>query len=163
VAVLEPGALFPSVSLLDGNGERAGLPKGEALYVFFKTTCPTCELTWPFLDRIRELGGASFPVVAVSQDDRYETVEFNDRLGVRIETLYDPKPWKASDGVGLESVPTLFLVDDAGRIRDTVVGFQRSKLEELGDRAARRAGREGSHEPVVVARPGEKLPELKPG
>jgi len=163
VAVLEPGALFPSVSLLDGNGERAGLPKGETLYAFFKTTCPTCELTWPFLDRIRELGNGTLSVLAVSQDDRGATEAFNERLGVRTETVYDPEPWRASDAVGLESVPTLFLVDDTGRIRETVVGFQRRKLDELGDRAARRAGREGSHEPVVLARPGEKVPELRPG
>jgi len=161
VAVLEPGALFPSVSLNDENGERAGLPKGEALYGFFKTTCPTSELAWPFLERIRRLGDGALPVVAVSQDGPEDTAAFNERLGVRIPTLYDREPWNASEALGLETVPSFFLVDENGRILETVVGFQRRKMEELGRRAAQRAGRTGSHDPVV--RPGETAPELKPG
>lgn len=163
MAALEPGALFPSVSLVDENGERAGLSgaKGEALYGFFKTTCPTSELAWPFLERIRRLGDGALPVVAVSQDPPAETAEFNLRLGVRIPTLFDPEPWRASEALGLDNVPTFFLVDEGGRIVDTVVGFQRRKLEELGARAAKRAGREGPE--TAVFRPGESVPALKPG
>jgi peroxiredoxin len=163
VAALEPGSFFPSVSLYDENGERADAPrpKGEALYGFFKTTCPTSELAWPYFERIRRLADGALPVVAISQDAPAETAEFNRRLGVRIPTLFDPEPWKASEALGLESVPTFFLVDESGRIADTVVGFQRRKLAELGARAAERAGRDDPE--AVVFHPGDYAPELKPG
>ena len=165
MAALEPGALFPSVSLFDENGERADIPepKGEALYGFFKTTCPTSELAWPYLERIRRLGDGALPVVAVSQDGPAETAEFNLRLGVRIPTLFDHEPWRASEALGLESVPTFFLVDDDGRIVDTVVGFQRRKLAEIGARAAERAGRLEKTGDAAVFRPGDYAPELRPG
>ena len=53
--VLEPGISFPPVALLDAEGRPAPRPKGETVYAFFKTTCPTCDLTWPFLERVRAL------------------------------------------------------------------------------------------------------------
>jgi peroxiredoxin len=163
VAALEPGNLFPSVTLFDENGERADIPepKGEALYGFFKTTCPTSELAWPYFERIRRLADGALPVVAVSQDGPVETAEFNRRLGVRVPTLFDPEPWNASEALGLDNVPTFFLVDEEGRIVDTVVGFQRRKLAELGARAAERAGRE--EDDAAVFRAGDHAPELKPG
>ena len=93
----------------------------------------------------------------MSQDDRPETAAFNRRLGVQLETLYDPPPWKASSALGLTNVPTLFLVGANGRIRETVVGFVRPRLEELARRAAKVSGRPaarlfriGAHIPLIV-------------
>lgn len=162
MAALEPGALFPHVSLEDASGAPAPNPKGETLYGFFKTTCPTCELAWPYLDRIRGIArGGPLRVLAVSQDSPDETAAFNDRLGVGVETLYDRKPWRASEDLGLENVPTFFLVGGDGRIRDTFVGFQRQKMEQLGARAAKSAGRE-AWEAAVFA-PEDDVPAMRPG
>ncbi len=136
------------------------VPAGPTLYAFFKTTCPTCVLTWPYLERVRALSvGGALRVIAVSQDDPAVTRAFNDRLGSHVDTVYDPRPWRASDAVGLTNVPTLFLVGDDGRIRDTVVGFQKKKLEELGRIAAEGTGQEGT----PVFRPEDGVPEFKPG
>lgn len=164
VAALEPGVFFPPIALFDSEteGKRAPfpIPKGRTLYAFFKTSCPTCVLTWPYLERVRALAeGGPLRVVAVSQDEPGATRDFNSRLGSRIETVYDPQPWKASAAVGLTNVPTLFLVDEEGRIRDTVVGFQKKKIEELGRLAAEGTGREGT----AVFRPEDGVPDLKPG
>jgi len=156
------------MSLVEASGAPARISvgetgeTGETLYGFFKTTCPTSELAWPYLERIRGIAeGGPFRVVAVSQDSPAETSAFNDRLGVGVETLYDRDPWRASEALGLENVPTFFLVDGAVRIRDTVVGFQKQKLEELGARAAKGAGRAGSDASVFA--PGERVPALRPG
>jgi peroxiredoxin len=160
VAALQPGTPFPSVALLDANGRPQPPATGEVLYAFFKTTCPTCELAWPFLDRIRAVAeGGSLRVLAVSQDAPDATLEFNERLSVAVPTLYDPKPWTASEALGLTNVPTLFHVDGSGRIRDTVVGFQKEKMEELGALAAQRAGRAAQ----TLFRSEETVPALRPG
>ena len=160
--VLEPGISFPPVALLDAEGRPAPQRKGETVYAFFKTTCPTCDLTWPFLERVRALAeGGALRIVAVSQDSPEETAAFNLRHGSRIETLYDPEPWKASEALELTNVPTLFRVGQDGRILDTVVGFQKQKLEELGALAAERPGRTGAT--VAVFRPDEKVPAIRPG
>jgi hypothetical protein len=159
LAALEPGTAFPTIELETESGARFIPPDGEALYGFFKTTCPTSELAWPYFDRIRRAASRALSVFAVSQDDRRETAAFNERLGVRLETLYDAPPWKASAALGLTNVPTFFLVGSTGRIRETAVGFQRPKLEALANRAAKLAGRRTSR----IFRIGEHVPLIVPG
>ena len=97
--------------------------------------------------------------LAVSQDDRDETAAFNRRLGVQLETLFDPPPWKASEALGLTNVPTIFLVGANGRIRETVVGFIRPRLEALARRAAKLSGRPGAR----LFRIGDHIPLIVPG
>ncbi len=160
VAALNPGSALPTIALRDGRGNAVALPAGETLYGFFKTTCPTSELAWPYLERIRVISeGGKLSVLAVSQDDAETTERFNERLGVRVRTLYDPSPWRASEALGLESVPTLFLIGAAGTIRESIVGFQRQRMEELASIAAALAGRPSPG----LFRPGENVPSIKPG
>ncbi len=160
VAALDPGMVFPSLDLQNAHGQPAHLQKRVALYAFFKTTCPTCEFAWPYLERIRQTAkGGKLSVLAVSQDDPEATSKFNEKLGVRVETLYDPAPWKASEAVGMKDVPTLFLVRSDGTIEDVLVGFQKRKMEEFARYAAELAGRKYQG----LFRPGEAVPEIKPG
>jgi peroxiredoxin len=160
VVLPSPGDLLPCLELTDAQGRPAGLPSGEAVYAFFKTGCPTCELAWPLLDRVRRAAeGGGLAVVAVSQDDPGETREFIERTQTAIPTLYDPPPWKASDAIGLESVPTFLVVGADGRLRETIVGFQKSWMSALAGRAAKLAGRS----PENLLRPGENVAELRPG
>ncbi|MDQ5858452.1 MAG: TlpA family protein disulfide reductase [Acidobacteriota bacterium] len=159
MTALEPGEAFREIELETEAGDRFVHPGIEALYGFFKTTCPTSELAWPHFDRIRRIGEGGLRTFAVSQDGRAETREFNARLGVGLETLYDPEPWKASAALGLTNVPTFFLVGSHGRIRETVVGFQRQRLEEL----ARRAGKLAGRPPVRLFPIGEHIPLIVPG
>ncbi|HZI67042.1 MAG TPA: hypothetical protein VFF17_10800 [Thermoanaerobaculia bacterium] len=159
MAALEPGEVFPQIVLETESGDRFVPPGTEALYGFFKTTCQTSELAWPHFDRIRRIGEGGLPAFAVSQDGRGQTREFNVRLGVGLETLFDPEPWKASAALGLTNVPTFFLVGSDGRIRETVVGFQRPKLEGL----ARRAGKLAGRPPVRLFPIGEHIPLIVPG
>lgn len=151
--------MFPQLELETESGERFVHPEAETLYGFFKTTCPTSELAWPHFDRIRQLGEGGLAAFAVSQDGRAETARFHRRLGVALETLYDPEPWKASAALGLTNVPAFFLVGPDGRIRETVVGFQREKLEELAGRAGKLAGRRR----VRLFPIGAQIPLIVPG
>lgn len=116
-------------------------------------------MTWPYYDRIREIGSKGLRTFAVSQDDRAETAEFNRRLGVQLETLYDPPPWKASAALGLTNVPTIFFVGGNGRIRETVVGFVRPRLEALARLAAKVSGRPAGR----LFRIGDRIPLIVPG
>jgi peroxiredoxin len=161
VPALGPGSRLPRLDLLDSAGRAAPVAAGEVLYVFFKTTCPTCELAWPFVGRLRKrAGGGPFAIIGVSQDPPAETEAFSASLGTSVPTLYDPPPWNASESLGLESVPTFFLVDSEGRIRERFEGFQKAKLEELAARAAAEGGAAASG-PLFL--PDERVPELRPG
>ncbi|HEY1434979.1 MAG TPA: TlpA disulfide reductase family protein [Thermoanaerobaculia bacterium] len=157
---LEPGAKLPPLALRDERGAAFPLPHAETLYAVFKTTCPTCELTWPYLDRIRRAAeGGGLRVIAVSQDPEGPTRAFGERLGTRLETVYDREPWAASDALGVANVPTLLHVEPDGRIAETIVGFDRARLEALAARAAALAGRP----PAPLFHPHERVPALKAG
>lgn len=160
VTSLSPGSNWPQFLLTDSRGRTAALPAGETLYGFFKTTCPTCELAWPFFERIGELSeGGRLTVVAVSQDEAAETAAWNQRLGLRIPTLFDLDPWRASEALNLENVPTFFRVSADGKLRKAVVGFQRQKMQEFAAEAAKLSGKA----PAQLFRPGENVPAIKAG
>jgi peroxiredoxin len=160
VPVLEPGAKLPALALADERGAPVAPPEGETLYVVFKTTCPTCALTWPYLERIaRASEGGRLRVLGISQDDPQETREFERRVGARVPSAYDPPPYAASDALGVSTVPTFLRVEGDGTISETVTGFDRARLESLARRAADLAGRP----PAPLFGPDEKVPPIKPG
>ncbi|MBC8645870.1 MAG: hypothetical protein H7X85_01805 [Thermoanaerobaculia bacterium] len=146
--------------LREETGHAVDPPEGEKLYVFYKTTCPTTEMTWPHLERIRRLAaGGSLTVVPVSQDDPGETADFHRRTGYSASAFYDPPPWTVSESLGLASVPAFFLVGGDGVVRQTALGFEKEKMESFAARAAELAGRpyQGLFDP------GDGVPAVRPG
>ena len=135
-------------------------PAGEKLYVFYKTTCPTTEMTWPHLERIRRLAaGGALTVVPVSQDDPDETADFHRRTGYAASAFYDPPPWIVSESLGLASVPAFFLVGGDGVVRQTALGFEKDKMESFAALAAELASR--PHQRLFD--PGDGVPAVRPG
>ncbi len=160
MAALDPGTKFPSIALRDAGGAPAAIPSGESLVAVFKTTCPTCELTWPYLERLRAIGdGRGLPILAVSQDDPKKSREFAARLNTRLDTAYDPSPYPASDALGLTNVPTIFRIGADGVVAETIIGFDRERMRALARRSAAHAG-----VPEVEIFPrGDPAPAFKPG
>lgn len=119
------------------------------LLAFFKIACPTCQMTFPFLQRLADRGGPR--IVGVSQDDAEGTAEFNAAFDVRFETVLD-EGFAASNAYGLEYVPTMVLVEPDGRISWKIEAFVKAELEAL-------AARWG----VTLFDAGERVPNYKPG
>jgi peroxiredoxin len=160
VASPDPGIVFPLHELRTEDGRSAPPAPGDALYAFFHTECPTSEMAIPFLERLQSIGeGRGLTVFAVSQDDPADTAAFRRRLGIAIETLYDPRPWKASSALGLASVPTFVSVGRAGRVEKVVLGLQKERLEAYAEQAAVLAGRPSR----PFFRPDENVPAIRPG
>lgn len=153
--MLEVGEKAPSFQLRDLEGQEqssAGiLASGPAIFAFYKTTCPTCQFTFPFLERLRK--HSDVPIYGISQDNRETTLEFNEEFGVTFPTLLDPKPeYQASNGFAITHVPSIFVVEKDGTVSFASDGFSRRDLESLG----RRVG-------VEIFQPGEYVPEWKAG
>jgi peroxiredoxin len=107
---------------------------GPALLAFYKASCPTCQLTLPFLERLRA-GGAR--VFAIAQDKPSTARAFNTEFDLPdMPTLIDPAAdgYPASDAFGLTHVPSMFLVQPDGVITWDSVGFVRIDLEDLSRR-----------------------------
>ncbi|HUS08248.1 MAG TPA: TlpA disulfide reductase family protein [Bryobacteraceae bacterium] len=155
MAVLAAGARAPDFILRDLHGAETSLASllagGQLLLVFFKISCPTCQFSLPFLDRIAD--GGRLNILGISQDEPRSTESFRSSFGVKFPTLTDePRTYPASNAYGISSVPSLFLIGDNGLITWSGDGFSRRDFAELG----RRAG-------VNPFREGERIPEYKPG
>ena len=57
------------------------------MLAFFKISCPVCQLTFPFLERIQPPGHRGF--IGISQNDAADTREFNQEFGVTFPILLD--------------------------------------------------------------------------
>ncbi len=153
--MLSAGDQAPGFELKDIEGADQTLEQLKAhkpaLVAFFKASCPVCQLTLPFLER---MSAGGIEMAAVSQDDRQTTEQFRSRFGVRFRTLLDEskKGYPASNAYGIVSVPSLFLVEPDGRISLAVAGFSKKDMELIGERAGVAPFR--GDEPVPVWKAG---------
>src|SRR5260370_40812364 len=58
---------------------------GPVLLAFFKISCPVCQCTFPFVERLH--GAGALPVYGISQNDAEDTREFHREFGVTFPTL----------------------------------------------------------------------------
>src|SRR5580700_1454155 len=63
------------------------LTRAPVLLAFFKVTCPVCQMTFPFLERLHAAG--ALPIYGISQNDPADTRDFNREFGVTFPTLLD--------------------------------------------------------------------------
>jgi peroxiredoxin len=151
----EPGAAAPDFRLERLNGGEASPASlaagGPFLLAFFKVTCPVCQYTLPFLERIHRAGGLR--VFGVSQNDAEDTQDFNRHYGITFPTLLDPEGrFPASNSYGISTVPTLVLVGADGTVSRVVEGWRKAEVGWLAAQAG-----------LEVFRAGEKIADWKAG
>jgi peroxiredoxin len=136
------------------------LEKGPVVAAFFKISCPVCQFTFPYLQRLAErYSGDSAAVIAISQDDARGTAEFNREYGVRFTTLLDDAGYSVSNAYGLSMVPTIFLIEPDGKVKVSCMGFDKRELENIAAELSQR--RKIAAAPLF--RPDEVIPAQKPG
>jgi peroxiredoxin len=164
MTALAAGAKAPAFSLQNADGKMASLAdalkKGPVLAAFFKVSCPTCQFTAPFLERLHETyGGEHFTLWGISQDDAADTREFLQEFDIEFPTLIDESGYPVSNQYGITNVPTVFLIAPDGRIQESCVGFSKNDLAKIAAAAARAT----STPPTSFFKPGEVIPDFKPG
>jgi peroxiredoxin len=165
LSTLPAGEPAPAISLNDTNGQpvtlEEALKKGPVVAAFFKISCPTCQFTFPFLERMHEAyGNSNFTLLGVSQNDAADTREFSQDYGVKFPLLIDDEStYTASNEYGITNVPSIFLISQEGKILERSVGFAKRDLENMAKEAARATGKTA----VPLFKPGEVIPEQKPG
>jgi peroxiredoxin len=162
---LESGVRAPEMNLSSLEGAkfslRESLKRGPVLAAFFKVSCPVCQFTFPFLERMFRAYGQNgkFTLVGVSQDGAADTKAFNREFGVTFPALLDGKGYPISRAYGLTNVPTLFLISPEGEVESSMVGWSKKDMEHLNQKLAEMSGQPAARLFVV----GEKIPDYKPG
>ncbi|MGC2449359.1 MAG: TlpA disulfide reductase family protein, partial [Candidatus Sulfotelmatobacter sp.] len=114
MTALATGVMAPDFELKTLDGKRFSLRDelghGPVVLAFFKVSCPTCQYTFPFLQRLHEAyGGKGVELVGISQNDVTETAAFAKEFGVTFPLLLDPVgSYPASNAYGLTNVPSIF-------------------------------------------------------
>lgn len=166
-ATIEAGQAAPPFTLDGVDGKKhalqEALSRGPVLVAFFKISCPTCQYTFPFIERIyqqlRSAGADGFEIWGICQDNAAHSRDFAKAYGITFPVLMDDEPYTLSQQYGLEYVPTLFLMAPDGKVEITCDGFSKSELLSI----QRRLAELKSVRLPALFQPGEKVPEFKPG
>lgn len=157
--MLQAGAVAPEFELSTLDGEKCAkrdlLAGGPVVLAFFKVSCPTCQFTLPFLERMTRSNPASgLRIYVVSQNDAAATRAFLRRFDITVPALLDDADsgYPASNAFGISHVPSVFLIETDGTISWTLDGFSKREFEVLGERTG-----------VAPFRAGEDVPDWKAG
>ena len=141
MAALTTGTLAPDFELPTTAGGalslRDMLARAPVVLAFFKVSCPTCQYTFPFLERIHQAYGGKFQIVGISQNSKKDTEAFLKEYAVTFPVLLDDtKTYPVSNAYGLTHVPSIFWIDQTGTIELTSVGWAKQDIDEINRKAA---------------------------
>ena len=160
------GQTAPDFSLKGTDGKSYSLDElrrnGPVVAAFFKISCPVCQFTFPFLERLHQrYGGDKVTFLGISQDDAKATATFARDYRVTFPMALDEKEkgYPASNAYGLTNVPTVFLIDADGSVRVSSMGFVKDELERIASELAERR----RIAPAPLFRSNESVPANRPG
>ena len=143
MAALTAGKKAPDFSLPTMDGHKFSLQealrRGPVLAAFFKISCPVCQYTFPYLERLQKAyGNGKITIVGISQDSQPDTAAFLKEYGVTFANVFDdPKGYPVSNAYGLTNVPSLFLIAPDGTIEISSVGWVKKEIEDINAELAR--------------------------
>ncbi|RLB09625.1 MAG: hypothetical protein DRG27_04225 [Deltaproteobacteria bacterium] len=141
---VKAGSMAPDFVLSDLNNKPVSLREYRGKFVlldFWATWCYACRMAIPELIKLqRKYKDKGFCVLSISLDSPYyvsneELINFKKTLGINYTILRanmkvvedyfrDEKP----------AIPTMFLIDRDGRIREKIVGFDPVALKKIMER-----------------------------
>jgi peroxiredoxin len=131
------GNRAPDFELKDFKGKThrlsEALARGPVALIFYKGECPTCQFTFPHVQRIFSQVGqtAGWTLWGISEDDSDETRRFANQYGITFDLLIDEYPYPVSAEYGLQFVPAIFLIQPDGQVIVSEYGFTKAGLNQL--------------------------------
>lgn len=133
------GPPAPDFSLKDINGHRVTLGEhlGQVVLVdFWATWCPPCRKSIPELVMLqKEHKKKGLVILGISLDDPMQTSNLSLQAFIKDNHINYPilrsnqKTLKDFFGNTRISIPTMFIIDRQGKIKDKLVGFRPGSLE----------------------------------
>lgn len=123
---LEPGAVFPTETVVDAAGGRhdlAELAADGAVVMFLTADCPACGMTLEHWRPAIEAGALTgVPILGVTADPAERLEDFRTK-GARFPVYRDPEQ-RFNRRHGVTEVPFVVVVGPGGEIRERWVGHR---------------------------------------
>ena len=159
---MQEGQSVPEFALEDLDGKtlepvtKAKLNGGIAVLAFFKSSCPVCQMTAPYLDRLKRLN-PELPLYGISQDDQDETRNFRDEYDLSFPILMD-RDLETTRTFELTNVPSIFVIrGEKATVERNIIGFEKAGLEYIHAQG----GPEIEKTPLFSE--ADQVPEFRPG
>ncbi len=162
---LNPGVAAPDFTLKAMDGKpfslKETLARGPVVLAFFKISCPVCQYTFPFLERVyKSAGNRGVTIVGISQDNQRDTNAFMKEFGISFPVLLDePSSYPVSNAYGLTNVPSVFWIARDGEVEMSSVGWSRQDVEQIHRKMAEMNGAT----PSPLFQPGEDVRDFRAG
>ena len=122
-----PPRRAPDVAVQTSNGTTVQLStfNGKVVLIdFWASWCVSCRSSFPALDALyRDYQSRGLEVLAVNLDEkRRDADSFLEKYPHRFTVMFDPTA-QSPVKFGVKGMPTSFLIDRAGMIRFTHVGY----------------------------------------
>jgi peroxiredoxin len=162
--MLKTGNTVPAFMLEGTYGQKHRTDeikaKGLGFLAFFKVTCPTCQYTFPFLERVyQKVKDKRIPFWGIVQDPMEKAKDFARQYGTSFPYLIDDNPYTVSKSFDISIVPTWFVVDGDLKVIACGESWVKDEYVKLATLLAEKTGVEISG----LFNPGEDVMELKPG
>jgi thiol-disulfide isomerase/thioredoxin len=128
-----PAKTCPLKTLKDGKSLSLESLKGKVVYLdFWASWCGPCALSFPFMSEVAKKHKAEgLELVAISVDESREEAEaFLSTHPTEVTIVHDPNG-DCPKAYGLETMPTSYLIDRKGNLREVHRGFSNSDRQEL--------------------------------
>jgi thiol-disulfide isomerase/thioredoxin len=136
-APLASGQPAPAVDLpgIPTDGSRISLAslRGKVVYLdFWASWCGPCRVSLPEMNTLRgELVEQGFEVLAINVDEAEEdALLFLEEFPVDYPVLWDPSG-DTSQIFGILGMPTAFIIDRSGVVRDVHQGFRKGDMKKI--------------------------------
>jgi peroxiredoxin len=165
MSALAVGATAPDFKLktVEGNtlSLAALLDRGPVVLVFFKVSCPTCQYSLPFYERLfQTYKNRQVTLIGISQNNAEETTAFAREFGITFALLIDEVPtYPVSSAYGLTNVPSTFWIETDGKIVVNSVGWSKADFEKINQDMAERSAMAAP----LLFRPHEDVREYRAG
>src|SRR5947208_312895 len=133
-----------------------GAPAPPRALIFYKVTCPTCQMSAPALDRFER----AYPgmVTGIGQDPEGQLEAFSREYGVTFPSIPDLPPYEVSNAYRVESVPTMVVIDANGVVADVVESWDREGYNRASATLASLLGARVQ----TISDPSDGLPDFRP-
>jgi cytochrome c biogenesis protein CcmG/thiol:disulfide interchange protein DsbE len=134
----ESGPVAPDFSLLDLSDQNVSLShfRGKVVLLdFWATWCPPCRMSIPELIRLQDkYRDDGLEILGISLDDPQDGLsrylnEFKEKFKINYRILrFNGKVMQDYFGMESPAIPTMFVIDRDGKIKEKIVGFDPKTL-----------------------------------